>query len=182
MGIQTIPVPSSGKTVKGQLFNSNGNWTAPTGVNFVTVSATGGGGGGGGGGSNSNGDSYNGGGSGGDTSFGTNLLVAKGGTGQGSIGQTSGAINTGRPAAAPANSGLGGLVQARGNNNTDGQPQMAAPGYSGGQKIATVAVTPGTSYAIVVGALGAGGNINNVGAGCLGGDGGSGYLSLEWED
>lgn len=181
MGSTVYPTPSSGKTVKGQAFTSNGNWTAPTGVNYVTVYALGGGGASGGSGSGSNGDNYNGSNSGGDTTFGTNLVIARGGlVGSNGIPNSGSAYSGGQTAT--ANSGQGG--------NYGGTNQPANHGAlgnfasrSGTSVTATVAVTPGSNYSI---AIGAGGNIGsyppNGIAAVSAGAGGSGYLSLTWQE
>ena len=186
MGSAVFPAPSAaGKTTKGEQFNSNGNWTAPTGVSYVTVYAVGGGGGGGGGGATNNGDSFNGSGGGGNTSFGTNLVIANGGNPGGSFGNTGNfgqAVNGNNTKVnAPDNSGKGGLSSPFVSNSSSPNIGYTA-GSDGAQKIATVPVTPATSYAIGIGAAGSGGNINNQGYGVAGGNGGSGYLSLTWEE
>lgn len=179
MGISVFPAPSSaGKTVKGQVFTSNSNWTAPTGVNYVTVTAQGGGGGGGGSAlRNSSNQNAGAGGSGGDTSFGTNLLIAKGGTGgQAGISGNGGADGS----AAAANSGQGGLNSYINDLNYS---NPSFPGKSSNIYIATVAVTPATTYAVTIGAGGnAGTKADGGNNGWAGGAGGSGWLALEWEE
>ena len=186
MASTVFPAPSAaGKTTKGEQFNSNGNWAAPTGVNFVTVYSVGGGGGGGGGGASNNGDSFNGSGSGGTTSFGTNLVVSAGGGAGGSFGNsmnfTGGISANGTKVSAPVNSGKGGLSSPYASNSS--QPNVAyTRGQDGAQKIATIAVTPTTNYAIAIGSGGTGGNVNASDVGVAGGAGGSGYLSLTWEE
>jgi hypothetical protein len=185
MGIAVFPAAGGGKTTKGQEFNSNGNWTAPAGVNYVTVHCVGGGGGSGGGGATNNGDTFNGSGSGGTTSFGTNLVVSAGGGAGGSFGNlgnfTGGISANGSKVDAPVNSGQGGLSSPYLSNSAS--PNIFYfPGQAGARKTATVAVTPSTSYAIAIGSGGTGGNVNGNNIGVAGGSGGSGYLSLTWEE
>lgn len=176
MGISVFPAPAAGgKTVKGQVFTSSGNWTAPTGVNFVTVYAVSGGGGAGEGRSNQNvGGTANTGGNGGSTTFGSTLLVAVGASGD----RGCSATNFGEAGVSGlANSGNGGGMPQ--TNQTTSGP--LGRGKDAIPKVGTVAVTPGTSYGIAIGAGGTGGAAGD-GSSMVGGSGGSGWLSLEWEE
>jgi hypothetical protein len=186
MGINVFPLPSSGKTVKGQSFTSNGNWTAPAGVNYVTVFALGGGGASSGAGSTFNqSNNYNGSNAGGDSTFGTNLVIARGGVQAGiGSGASSSVDFAGNGVSAPANSGKKGMT-VNGNTGVNQTISAADGGASDGTQIkATVQVTPNTNYAVAVGAGGSIGNYNgNSGFKTMAaGAGGSGFVSLTWEE
>lgn len=185
MGISVFPTPSAAtKTVKGQAFTSNGNWTAPTGVNYVTVFARGGGGASSSTNNATNGDTYNGSNAGGDTTFGTNLVIARGGNAAPNTSQSASGTATGGRAGT-ANSGAGGVT---GTNGTGAITNVITVpiyhGKDGTQVSATVQVTPGSNYAIAIGAGGSAGNWTggNGAAGMSVGAGGSGFLSLTWEE
>lgn len=173
MGISILnqPAAASGKTVKGEVFNSNSNWTAPANVNYVTVSGSGGGGGSGGFNNyNATNDPGTPGSAGGVSSFGNLLSIQGGSGGRGGLGINAYVGST----AGVANSGQGGLAPTSSNGNIG---PSADNGATGTYKEATVQVTPSTTYAITIGAGGNGGNGNSAGAA-----GGSGWLAVEYEE
>jgi hypothetical protein len=134
-------------------FTGNGTWTAPTGVTYAIAYAIGGGGGAGDGTSGGNGSNST-------VSFPGLTLTARGGL-KGSCNVIAGAT------AAAANSGQPATFNG-GNSRTN------QPGGANASIVVTAgaAVTPGSSYSVVVGAGGA--------AGTNGAAGGSGYVWIEY--
>lgn len=161
MAISTFPAPSvaggAAKEKRVDLFTATGSFTAPVGVNHVIVHLVGGGGGGGGK------EGY--GASGSPSSFnGTTYSGGRGAphTGQASSGGVAGLANTGQ-----GGSGAGGFSFS--------SEVPAQDGADSNVRMQGVTVTPGSSFAVVVGAGGAGG-----GGSAAGGAGGSGYVAIEY--
>jgi hypothetical protein len=143
---------ASGKTYTVQEFNSTTNWTAPTGVNAVSIFLVGGGGGGGGQGSTANGVG-SGGGGGGQVFIGAKTVTP--GTsytvtiGAGGSGGTASSANIGNNGSLGGTSSFGNLASAIGGTGGRGYQQNTLPtaGWSGG----------GGSLSGGAGAAGAGG-------------------------
>ena len=156
MAINVFPAPAAGgKEKRVQLFTATGAFVAPAGVTYVISRLVSGGGGGGG--SNGNGSS------GGSSSFSTNThLGGRGGT------LCTNVFNGG--VAGLANTGNGGGSQ---RDTT----QLSGSGADSTFKIQGIAVVPGTSYTVIVGAGGAGGSSGGNPAGPAGG---SGFVELEF--
>jgi hypothetical protein len=143
--------------VKVAAFTSSGTWTVPSGVTYAIAHILGGGGGGG--------TRDNNGSAGGDSSvaFAGGTVTAGGGAGAPATG-SQGASGL---ASSPANSGIGGISNSGGGG-----------GKNGGLIVAGDTVTPGASITVTVGAGGAdGGGPYNPG-----GDGGSGYVWIEYQE
>ena len=191
------------------IYTASGTFVVPTGVTQVWVTAVGGGGGGGGGAGNYGNPTGNGvnGSSGGTTSFGAYVSVAGGGgggygiyTGRGGNPATNG--GTGTPASTLGFGGNGGsgaytLFGSRGSGGNGGQGgnqltgALSGGGGGGGGTSASaavrklVAVTPGESIAVTIGAGGAGGAggpgyVPDPDAGNTGANGVAGQLIVEW--
>ena len=143
--------------VKVAAFTSSGTWTVPSGVTYAVAHILGGGGGGG--------TRDNNGSAGGDSSvaFAGGTVTAGGGAGAPATG-SQGASGL---ASSPANSGIGGISNSGGGGGKDGALIVAGD-----------TVTPGASITVTVGAGGAdGGGPYNPG-----GDGGSGYVWIEYQE
>ena len=176
MGISILnpaAAASGAKTITGQYFSNSGNWTAPSGVNYVTAVVTAAGGGGAGVTSNNMGQGNSG--AGGGTSSFHNISATGGG---GAVSTTSNSV--GRSSGSSGAQGKGGL-SASTNATTEvgiNNPQ----GGDGANIQATIAVTPGTNYSVTVGSGGSGGTFSGcANNGRNGGSGGAGYVSLTWE-
>jgi len=140
-------------------FTSSGTWTVPTGVTYAIAHILGGGGGGGArdylgtdGGTSS-------------VAFASGTVSAGGGAyapQTGSQGPLTGVSDS------PVNSGIGGMSNAGGGGGNDGALIVAGD-----------TVTPGASIAVTVGAGGAKGT---SAIGRHGGDGGSGYVWIEYQE
>lgn len=170
---QTPPASGGSYTRKVDRFTASGNWVCPAGVTYAIAHIYGGGGGGAGA------DSTGGGGASGASSsaFGVSSSGGAGGNAFGGSYQYNGSPITGK--AAQANTFQGG--SGCGSSYSGSQATNNGPaGHASSEIIKGLSVTPGTSYAVVIGAGGAGGS----GTGAYqqpGGAGGSGYVWIEYQ-
>lgn len=172
--------------LKRQRFTSSGTFTMPSSSNISFVVLVGRGGAGGGGGSESATNDGSGGLRGGDTTFGSlaRFYAGTGGfpgtsAGEGLGGEGHGG---GKPGGWAGSGGLylGGEGDSKGGNG--GVPGFFrnAGGGGGGTEntVKVVAVTPGSSYSVTIGAGGSGGAGGFGGGGVAGQDGEDGELTV----
>jgi hypothetical protein len=161
MGISVIPAPAGGgKTRKIEMLTSGSSWTVPAGVDYVVATLQGAGGGGAG-----------------KSSLASNFHGTMGHAGQ----RITTTVNTTPGASisyAIGAGGTGNIGNGSAGGNTTFTGATTANGGNGGSH-APNAGTVGTSAAGFFNGGGGSGS-NNITTSLAGGDGGNGYIELEY--
>jgi hypothetical protein len=170
-GTSFVAVGGAMKEKRIEAFTGSGNWTVPAGVTFAIAHMRGGGAGSGGrtGATGGAVPGANGGLS--SVDFASGLVSAAGGIGT-RDGASSSSSFTQPGVNAPANSGFAGTGIARPG---EGQERTSSGVLQGSTIVVGAEVTPAAVIAVVVGAGGIGGGTTTKG-----GDGGSGYVYIEY--